>query len=288
MGKRSVSITVLVENTATMSGLKGEHGLSIWIETQHGTILWDTGQSGLLRENADLLGIPVHKAEHIVISHGHYDHTGGVLEVLRDAPESKVYAHPGIFTNRFTPDEITPEKARYIGNRFDRKELEKSCGMLELSSSPTEIVPGVFMTGEIPRRTDYEDVGGDFFLDEKCTIPDTIPDDQSLVIETDEGLIVVLGCCHAGLINTLNMISEHWRTKQFLLIAGGMHLIHASKERLIKTVEALDDFSLGMLSPGHCTGWSSQCYLGSAFPDSINPLHVGWTWTRIEKISMKN
>ena len=278
MLKRSISITTLVENTVTQGELlRGEHGLSIWVRTGHGDILWDTGQSGLIMENAELLGIPIPETKNIVLSHGHYDHTGGLLEVLNSAPNSCIYAHPDIFIERFTPDTSIPAKTRSIGIQFKRNILEDSGRVIKQSREPVEILPGVFMTGEIPRETGFEDVGGAFYLDYECKVPDPVLDDQSLVIKADEGLIVLLGCCHAGLINTLKMISHHWQTKKFLLIAGGMHLLSASEERMKLTVEGLRDFEIGALFPGHCTGWKSICTLSKAFPHITSPLYVGWT-----------
>lgn len=278
MGDRLITITVLVENTALFREHHAEHGFAVWLETPDGAVLWDTGQGGMLVHNAECLGIDLSAVKIIAISHGHYDHTGGLLDVLARAPGTSVYCHPDIFTERFTPNPDASDSARPIGIPYGRDTLEQSCHALKVNRGPVELLPGVSLTGEIPRHTDFEDVGGAFYLDRECTQPDTLMDDQSLVIETDHGLVVLLGCCHAGIVNTLTMISEHWQTRTFALIAGGTHLSTATEDRIEKTIHSLEDFDIDILAPGHCTGWKQVCMLSRVFPEIVEPLHVGWSW----------
>ncbi len=278
MGDRRITITVLVENTALFRGHRAEHGFAVWLETPDGAILWDTGQSGMLMHNAECLGIDFSAVKIIALSHGHYDHTGGLLDVLAGAPGASVYCHPDVFTERFTPNPGVSEGAHPIGIPYGRDTLEHSCHTLQVNRGPVELLPGISLTGEIPRNTDFEDVGGAFYLDRECTKPDSLIDDQSLVIETDHGLVVLLGCCHAGIVNTLTMVSEHWQTRTFSLIAGGTHLAAAAEDRIEKTIHSLENFDIGTLAPGHCTGWKQVCMLSRAFPEIVAPLHVGWSW----------
>jgi len=274
----STSITVLVENTTTAGNPRGEHGLSVWVETERGAVLWDTGQSGLFLENARILGIPVETVRHIALSHGHYDHTGGLMDILSLGGNPTVHAHPGILTDRFGAGKDPRRKARPIGIPFPRGRIEETGGHLVLGREREEILPGVFTTGEIPRTNDFEDTGGRFYLDDALNAPDPILDDQSLVVETEEGLVLLLGCCHAGLINTLTFVAETWNTRNFALVAGGMHLLNATEERLKKTVSELRRFTIKSLRPGHCTGWRAVCTLASAFPRITGPISVGWSW----------
>lgn len=127
--------------------------------------------------------------------------------------------------------------------------------------------------------TAYEDTGGAFYLDEELSRPDPVIDDQSLVIDTPEGVAVILGCCHAGIVNTLTYIAESRIIDSFLLVAGGMHLIIASEKRLDKTIEALDRFTIGSICPGHCTGDTAIRRLREAFSGRVETLSVGWRWT---------
>ncbi|MFC1509231.1 MBL fold metallo-hydrolase, partial [Candidatus Omnitrophota bacterium] len=153
MNKEIITVTVLVENTVSQQDLKAEHGLSFWIETADGNILWDTGQSGLFVSNAQKLGIPLQSTTHIVISHGHYDHTGGLLEVLKQAPHAHVFGHPDMFIQRFSLHSKKPNSITPIGMPFLQHIVEQRCKSLNLNSESVEILPGISTTGEIPRKT---------------------------------------------------------------------------------------------------------------------------------------
>jgi 7,8-dihydropterin-6-yl-methyl-4-(beta-D-ribofuranosyl)aminobenzene 5'-phosphate synthase len=126
-------------------------------------------------------------------------------------------------------------------------------------------VPGLFATGEIPRQTEYEDVGGRFFLDAKSQHPDPLVDDQALFFESGEGLVVLLGCAHAGVVNTLLHVERLTGGKRFHAVLGGMHLLNASSERLQKTIAALEQRDLHLLVPMHCTGWPATPALWNHF-----------------------
>ena len=281
---KTISITVLVENTVSRQNLKAEHGLSFWIETEDGNILWDTGQSVLLVNNAQKLGIPLHSTSHIVLSHGHYDHTGGLLEVLKMAPHARVYGHPDMFIERFSRYEKAPNSIKTISMPFVKHIIEKRCDSLVLSADPVEILPGIFTTGEIPRKTDFEDTGGDFFLDIACIKRDPIIDDQALYIESSQGIIVILGCAHSGVVNTLNYISELTRQEKIFALLGGMHLLRASKERLEATSDAFARYDVRGIGPCHCTGLKAITYLRSRFPDRFVECSTGSRFTFGRKI----
>lgn len=275
MDNHGITITVLVENTVSREGLMAEHGLSLWIETEHGTILWDTGQSRLLCANAQKLGIDLTTTSHIVISHGHYDHTGGILDVLLQAPHAQVSGHPGMFVERFSCSGASPRSVTAIGMPFSAQFLRQRCPALTVTPESEEILPGIFTTGEIPRKTDFEDTGGHFFLDMACTIPDSVSDDQALYIESAHGLIVILGCAHSGVVNTLDHISKLTSQNEIYAIFGGMHLFGASHSRLEATADACARYNVRMIGPCHCTGLKAVAYLRSRFPDNFQECSTG-------------
>jgi 7,8-dihydropterin-6-yl-methyl-4-(beta-D-ribofuranosyl)aminobenzene 5'-phosphate synthase len=263
MPAQSVFLNVLVENTVSKEGLRGEHGLSVWFETSEGTVLWDTGQSSLLLENARKMSVDLRKTSCIALSHGHYDHTGGLSAVLTLNPQARVFGHPGAFIERFGRGR---DGVRQIGSPVTRDIIRGKCTDLDLSSHPREILPELFLTGEIPRLTEYEDTGGDFFLDAGCTVRDPIPDDQALYFETGRGIVVLLGCAHSGVVNTLNHIEALTGRDRIYGVLGGMHLIHASDQRLAETADAFRKYDVQIIGPCHCTGERARKFFGTLFP----------------------
>ena len=224
-------ITVLVDNEAD-EGLVAEHGLSLWIETAGKCILFDTGQGGALVPNARKLGIPLEQTDVIVLSHGHYDHTGRLAQVLALAPAAHVVVHPEALVARYS---IKPSGAsRAVGvSDATRAAIERiPADRITWSARPTTIAPNVNVTGSIARRTCFEDVGGPFYLDQRGERPDPIVDDQALWIDTAAGLIICVGCSHAGVINTVNAIRGAAGTHRIRALIGGFHLLHAGGPRL--------------------------------------------------------
>lgn len=268
--KTGVQITVLVDNAAWRPDLQAEHGLSLWIEYGGKRILWDTGQGWVLFANARSLGVDLAQVDIIALSHGHYDHTGGLPSVLPFAPDAEVWMHPLAAVARFS-----------------RKETVHPVGMPpqaveSLQSRPvhwiktwTSVHEGVFLTGAIPRNSPYEDTGGAFFLDADCRIPDTLPDDQALVAQCSKGLIVILGCAHSGVVNTLDYVHQKMSGQPVYAVIGGMHLSKASQVRLDYTVQALKKYDVQIVLPMHCTGEEAMCYLRTALPDRVIQLSDG-------------
>jgi 7,8-dihydropterin-6-yl-methyl-4-(beta-D-ribofuranosyl)aminobenzene 5'-phosphate synthase len=252
----SVRITVLVDNVAARPDMLVEHGLSMWIEYNDKRILWDTGQSDLLCTNAQTLGIDLAAANVIAISHGHYDHTGGLPAVMTIIHKADVYFHPAA---------VLP--------RYSKKQAVHPVGMppsaiqslyawpVHLTESWMPIEQGIFLTGSIPRSNLVEDTGGAFYLDTECQVPDGIPDDQAMVLESEKGLIVVLGCAHSGVINTLDYIRLKTGKNRIYAVIGGMHLANADRQRLDRTVEAFIKYDVQKIIPLHCTGQAACDYL---------------------------
>lgn len=246
------SVTILVDNQAG-AGLVGEHGLSMWIETDGLRILFDTGQGVALAPNARALDVELGRADILVLSHGHYDHTGGVPHVLQRARYAKVYCHPGVARPRYIIHNGEPKPIQMPHPSvaaIDKLPAER----LFWVQQPLALSETVGITGPIPRRTGYEDTGGAFYLDPEGRRPDPIDDDLALWIRTGGGMIVCVGCSHAGIVNTLQHIRSLNHGLPIRAVIGGFHLIHADRRRIDRTLAALRQMEVDRVVPCHCTG----------------------------------
>jgi len=266
-------ITFLVENTAGGRGLLGEHGLSFWIELNGKRFLFDTGQGHVLLNNARRLGIGLDHIDAIALSHGHYDHTGGLGEVLRSSRATTVYAHPAAFEAKYArnPD----GSARDVGMPGLDEEMIRDMTELVLVEEPVKLCRGLHLTGPVPRTTDFEDTGGAFFKDRACVEPDPLVDDQAAFIETQASTVVILGCAHAGVINTLRHVQSLTGNRPVHTVIGGMHLLHAGPERMDKTVNELRRLDVQRFLACHCTGMAAVARLWQEFPGRCAVCPVG-------------
>ena len=271
---QNLNITAIVENTAGTFDTAGEWGLALWIEADERRILCDTGQGHTLLQNARLLGIDVAAAEALVISHGHFDHTGGIAELVTAGFRGKIYIHPAALSGKYQREKTPPHREIGISPASERA-LRSSVGDVVESLRPTEIAPGLMVTGAIPRRNEYEDVPDPFFLDENCTQPDPLVDDQALLIETPRGWAVITGCGHSGLINTLNYAKELIGNSHISAVIGGLHLFRASAERIQATIENLRAFGVELIAPCHCTGFEATGALQNQFGSAVVALRAG-------------
>jgi 7,8-dihydropterin-6-yl-methyl-4-(beta-D-ribofuranosyl)aminobenzene 5'-phosphate synthase len=261
-------ITTLSENTAGLGNFLAEWGLSILVESAGATILFDTGQSISASHNADLLGVDLGKIDRIVLSHGHYDHTGGLHEILhRIKREIEIVAHPDIWQAKYA---TRNGEESYIGIPFHRQTLESLGARFKLSRKPVRITDSIITSGEIPMVTDYEKIDPQLVVKEgKGFKPDKLLDDQALIIKTKRGLVVILGCAHRGIINTLYHAQKISGVKAIHMVVGGCHLMDATEERIYLTIAALKELGVPLIGVSHCTGLPAAAIMAQEFGDSF-------------------
>lgn len=269
-----LQITVLADNYVASPNLLAEHGLSILIEAGDRRILFDTGQGKVLRRNADELGIRLSALDAVVLSHGHYDHTGGLAAVMREGVPLAIFLHPLALQAKYARSDQPPH--RYIGiPEVARQALRSVQDRVVWTESATEIIPGVWCTGEIPRVPHNSTSETKFCVDADCREPDRLADDQALFVETRHGLVVITGCAHAGLANTLDYITAMTGYDEVFAVVGGFHLSQATHAQLEASAHAISTRNVRILGPSHCTGLQAHSYLRARFHLHVRDVGVG-------------
>lgn len=262
-----LKVTILVENTVGVpKGLLSEWGLSMLLDFGDERILFDTGEQGNLINNAYAMGVDLKQVDRVVLSHGHFDHTGGLLKYLQYRGAVPVYAHPDLFTGH-SGRGVNGPKALYIGVPYRREQLESAGAEFHWHKEPLELRPGLWLSGEVPRQTSFEKVDERMVLIQNGQIvQDSIPDDYSLFYLTEQGLVILLGCAHSGLVNIVEHAKQVTGEERIRAIIGGTHLGPADPNQQEATVAYLKTLNLSCLAPNHCTGLPMLSKLAGEFP----------------------
>lgn len=250
-----LEINTLIENSCGEHlKLICEHGLSFFIQAGDTTLLFDTGASSEFIKNAELMSLDLTKINKVVISHGHYDHSGGypaLLDKIKTSNPSLV-VKPGFFDKKYGANLLSSE---YLGNGFTKKDItDKGIDIETINEDIKEIAPNVFSVSGFVRNCPLEKNDPRFrVVRNGKEVIDDFRDEHSLVIKSDKGLVVILGCSHPGLINMLSTIKTHFKEKIYSII-GGTHLVAADQERLEKTMDYILDIDVPVVGISHCSG----------------------------------
>ncbi len=270
----SLKIIVLVDNSSAIPGLHAEHGLSFLVEAAGRRVLFDTGSGEALPANVSAMRIRLAPLDALVLSHGHYDHTGGVAWLLGECMPDRVYVHPDALCPKYARRELPP--ARQIGippSCLDA--LNRVRERIVWTASPAEVAPGIWCTGEIPRQHPASQPEGYFYLDPDCERPDSLADDQALIVETPRGIVVICGCTHSGVANTLNYVNCLTGRRDLYALAGGLHLHDAPAAALESAAAAIARRSIQVVAPCHCTGPTAREFLRRRLGASCPALGAG-------------
>ena len=264
-----IKLTTLSENTAGSVGLLAEWGISILVEVDGYKVLLDTGLDISAAYNAAILGIELSAVDRIVLSHGHRDHTGGLRHVLNAMRKRiEVIAHPDIWAAKYS--RTFSEQEQYAGIPFAREALENWGASFSLTKEPVWITDNIVTTGEIPMHTEYEKIDRELLVKEGGELrPDPLRDDQALIIKTQMGLVVVLGCGHRGMINTVHHARKVTGVEQIRMVVGGTHLFTASRERIELTIAELKRLGVKKIGVSHCTGLPAAARLFQEFGEKF-------------------
>ncbi|GAB4371582.1 MAG: MBL fold metallo-hydrolase [Spirochaetales bacterium] len=253
MGSDSMRIVTLVENTAGVhKGLRSEHGLAFYVETRGKSLLFDTGQTNAFLENAEKLRIDLSNLDVVCISHGHYDHSGGMRSLLRAGVKPPVWMGKGFFEEKYTREGTTYE---YVGNDFDATYFQKEgVEYREVDTEVQEILPGVYAVSRFERIFPDETINPRFWvLREGRFEQDTFRDEILLVLDTPKGLVVLLGCSHPGVKNMLSTVRKRFPSRIHAIL-GGTHMVEAIDESRSESIEFLAGSPVERVGVCHCTG----------------------------------
>jgi 7,8-dihydropterin-6-yl-methyl-4-(beta-D-ribofuranosyl)aminobenzene 5'-phosphate synthase len=270
---KSKIICVVNDTALPESGLLSEHGLCMWIESPRGVALLDSGGSGeVLQHNLHTLGLDPARISALALSHAHDDHTGGLDYLLQACPLLPVTAHPDIFRERFSR-----KNGEMVSMGLpQRSQMLRDQMTLNLNASAFPILPNLWTSGEIIARPEGEGRSANHFVKtDEGWEADPYRDDMSLVLETPGGIVLICGCCHAGLLNTLLQVRQQF-TQPLLAVLGGTHLISADGDTLRHVIAVLKGkFPETRYFLNHCSGADAIRAMQEAFGERVKEFPAG-------------
>ncbi len=261
----TLRLTILCDDVVSRAGLESDHGLAVLIERPDCRVLLDAASGERVVRNARALGVALTPLDAIVLSHGHYDHTGGLEAVLREAAPVQVVAHPEVFKRTFAcrPDGTQ----RYIGAPLSQDDYEALGATFLFSDEPVQLGESFWTTGQVEQQTIYDTAPPPLCVErDGGLVPDDFADDLSLVVALAEGLVIITGCAHAGPVNIVRQARAQTGVQRVHCVIGGTHLGPVKDEDVCDTARRLHELGVELIAPSHCTGPRAFQVLRHSFP----------------------
>ena len=264
-----MKISCIVDNRALFaSNLYAEHGFSLFLNLDNEKVLMDAGKTPtVFKHNFDLLGLD--SIDKVVLSHGHDDHTGGISALHNMG--AKFFLHPDALIPKYA---VSDGNSRYIG--FPKSAVPDKSGIeLEFVAETTKIGSNLWIFNHVDKYCDFENIPSYLSIKKEGKfLKDKFSDELNLVVETDNGLVVLSGCAHLGIVNILYSAMEYFQDEIYGVI-GGSHLINANPQRIEQTLDEFKKINPDIIAMGHCTGFEALCRFKNEFEDKFIPLESG-------------
>ncbi|MDJ0721731.1 MAG: MBL fold metallo-hydrolase [Desulfobacterales bacterium] len=257
------TIRILCDNNIEGVDFLGEHGFAAHVAHSAVDLLFDTGQGHTLPHNLEASDACLAEVGAVVLSHGHYDHTGGLAWVLEQTGPVAVHAHPAVFDRHLVRD---ADAARFVGCPWTREELEAAGARFVFHDRTVEIAPGLWFISGYSRRRGQTPADGRLVLEKADElVPDPMADDASLLLDTASGPVLLLGCAHGGVLNILDHVRAHLGIRRLHAVLGGTHLMFFTPEQVRAVIAALEAFDVALVGVSHCTGDAPAMQLAHHF-----------------------
>ena len=271
------TVQILCDNNIGRMDFLGEHGFAALIEHDDKTYLFDTGQGHTLPHNVKSGGFKLNDIEAILLSHGHFDHTGGLPWVLEQTGAKKIIAHPAVFAKhmaRLSPDPAVAPL--YIGPPQTQEAFEAAGAIFDFREETGAVAPGFHFITAYARQPEQTPGDRQLVLPQgEDHVPDPIAEDANLLLETPSGPVLVLGCAHGGVLNILDHVKATFGISRLHAILGGTHLMFYAPEQIRAAIEAFEAFDVKVVGVSHCTGPQAAMTLAQHFGDRFQQAAAG-------------
>lgn len=270
-----MKLSVLTDDKVSSRGKLAEHGLSLFLETEQTKLLFDTGQTDVYCRNAEKMGVKLKETDFIVLSHGHYDHCDGLPFFPKMEKMPRIYIRKSALNKRYIVS-ASGESRREIGISWSPEEYDRIKPQIVFADNVMEVRPGIILCGGVPMDKASREATARFYMEtEAGIVPDTMQDEQMLVLERKDGLCVFLGCSHPGIINCLNYVLSLFPGKKISVLAAGMHLENATAQQLDFIIARILEMEIEKVFPLHCTGIVAISEMKRRLKDRCRILYAG-------------